>query len=168
MLLASRILFVVMVTAAVLARPAAPPVHAAGTETKPAEDSASELYNQGLELAENGDYAAARKKFEKAHAEDTEDADILNMLAFTMRKTGDLEKAFETYEKALAQRDRFPQAREYLAEAHVQAVLDQVTVLRSYGEEGADQLAAIAEELRRALAEVAAHVPASAKPGRKW
>ena len=41
-------------------------------------------------------YLKAYNKFEKAYAKDKQNADILNYLGYTLRKTGDFEKA-ETY-----------------------------------------------------------------------
>jgi len=129
---------------------------AAGTDSKeePA-NTAESLYNEGLELAEQGRYADAREKFEAAHAEDDRDPETVNMLAFTLRKTGELEKAFALYEEALALRDRFPEAREYLGEAHLQAALQQVEILRSYGPDGAEQLESLLGAIQRAAADAA-------------
>jgi tetratricopeptide (TPR) repeat protein len=94
-------------------------------------------------------------KFEKAYEMDDEDPEILNMLAFTMRKTGDLEGAFAFYEQALALRERFPQAREYLGEAHLQAALLQIQILAGYGAEGEAELAALLDALKRAANQAA-------------
>jgi len=52
------------------------------------------------------------------------------MLAFTQRKTGHLDDAFRNYRRALEISRPFPQAREYLGEAHIQAALQQVEILR--------------------------------------
>jgi tetratricopeptide (TPR) repeat protein len=129
---------------------------AAGSETKEEPKNTWEtLYNEGMELAEEGRHAAARVKFEEAYKLQGDDPDVLNMLAFTMRKTGDLEGAFAMYEKALQKRERFPQAREYLGEAHLQAALKQVYALRSYGAEGQEELNALLDALKRAANEAA-------------
>lgn len=130
--------------------------HASGSDTKEEpKNTADSLYNEGVKLAEEGRHAAARVKFEEAHELKSDDADILNMLAFTMRKTGDLEQAFEVYQRALAQRDQFPQAREYLGEAHIQAALIQIQTLRSYGPEGEQELASLLDVLKRAANQAA-------------
>lgn len=129
---------------------------AAGTESKDEpENTAESLYNEGVELAEEGRYADAREKFEAAYDEDDRDPEIVNMLAFTLRKTGELEKAFEMYEKALDLRDRFAEAREYLGEAHLQAALQQVEILRSYGPDGAEELQSLLSAIQRAAADAA-------------
>lgn len=128
------------------------PARAAESEPKrekPA-DAAQSHYNAGLELVEQGRHAAARVEFEKALELKGEDPDILNMLAFTLRKTGELERAFELYERALTARERFPQAREYLGEAHIQAALHQIRILRGYGAEGQEELEVLLDALRRA------------------
>ena len=125
-----------------------------GTKEAP-KTSAETLYNEGMALVEEGRHAAARVKFEKALQMDGKDPDVLNMLAFTLRKTGELEKAFALYERALDQRERFPQAREYLGEAHIQAALLQIQLLKSYGEEGQEELAALLDALKRAANQAA-------------
>lgn len=129
---------------------------AAGSDTKEEPKTTAEsLYNEGVALSDEGRHAAARVKFEKAYEMDADDPDILNMLAFTMRKTGDLEEAFEIYEEALEKRDRFPQAREYLGEAHLQAALQQIQILKSYGADGEAELAALLDALKRAANQAA-------------
>lgn len=121
------------------------PTHAARTKSKekseaPAPDKASELYEKGLELVDAGEFEKALEQFEKSDRERPNDAETLNMMAFANRKLGRLEAAFELYDQALAVRADFPQAREYLGEAHIQAALEQVRVLRSYGPSGAEEL----------------------------
>jgi tetratricopeptide (TPR) repeat protein len=129
---------------------------AAGSDPKPAlKNTAETLYNEGIVLAEEGRHAAALQKFRAAQELKADDPDILNMIAHSLRKTGELEEAFATYEKALQLRDRFPQAREYLGEAHLQAALIQVQILRSYGTEGEEELATLLEALKRAANEAA-------------
>jgi len=102
------------------------------------KDDATAFFDAGMTLAKAGSFDAARKKFEAANKARKNDPDILNMLAYTQRKTDRLDEAFETYARALDKRSKFPQAREYLGEAHLQAALEQVGVLRSYGDEGAE------------------------------
>ena len=117
----------------------------------PKADKAAEYYNQGLALVEAGDFEKAVKQFEKADKERQDDPEILNMLAFTQRKTGKLDKAFENYARALELRPDFPQAREYLGEAHLQALLEQVRLLGTYGPKGEKELG----QLRDAFAKAA-------------
>lgn len=124
----------------------ATPVHAARTKSKdkseePKPDKATVLYEKGVQLAEAGEFEKALEQFEKSDRERPNDAETLNMMAFANRKLGRLETAFELYDRALAVRADFPQAREYLGEAHIQAALEQVRILRGYGPSGAEELA---------------------------
>ncbi len=125
---------------------------AAGTESKSDADPSAELFNEAKALAESGDYVAARAKLEKAAKAKPDDPEILNLLAFSQRKTGALTAAFKNYTRALELRPRFPAAREYLAEAHVQAALEQLAFLRNYGDEGAEHAAEVQRVLENALA----------------
>jgi Tfp pilus assembly protein PilF len=126
---------------------------AEGTEAK--VDEADQMYERGLELAEAGKFEEALVRFEQANKKRKNDPEILNMLAFCQRKTGDLEHAFENYEKALEIRPDFPQAREYLGEAHLQAALQQIEILRGLGPEGAEQLAELVAALKKAAGQAA-------------
>jgi tetratricopeptide (TPR) repeat protein len=116
----------------------------------PASAGEDAVFARGMELVKDGKYEDARERFEMALKKRKNDPDVLNMLAYTQRKTGHLEDAFENYRKALAGRPKFPQAREYLAEAHLQSVLLQVDVLRGYGPEGQKELDQILSMLRKA------------------
>lgn len=135
----------------------------------PKADKATEHYNSGLELVKAGDFEKALEEFGRADRERRNDPDILNMLAFTKRKLGRLDEAFEIYTKALSIRSEFPQAREYLGEAHLQAALEQVRILRGYGASGEEELRA----LLAAFEEAAFRLGIGKKPGsstapRKW
>lgn len=148
-------LFCLIALVGALSLPAAT-CRAAGSETKEKPKNAAEtLYNEGVALAEEGRHAAALVKFRAAHEQNPGDADVMNMLAHSLRKTGKLDEAFAMYEKALAARENFAKAREYLGEAHLQAALIQVQILRGYGKEGEKELAALLDALRRAANEAA-------------
>jgi len=108
------------------------------------------MYDRGMELAKKGDYEEARKRFEQAVKKEKDNPAFLNMLAYTQRKTGDMEKAFENYEKALKIQPEFPQAREYLGEAHIQAALMQLQILRDYGSKGEEAHEDLVGALKRA------------------
>ena len=120
------------------------------TRSEPEVDEAQEMFNRGMQLTKEGKYEEARERFEKAVSKKKNNPDYLNMLAYTQRKTGNLEDAFENYEKALGERPKFPQAREYLGEAHIQAALLQVEILRGYGAEGQKELGELTAALQRA------------------
>jgi len=65
-------------------------------------------------------YLKAYDKLEKAYAKDKENADILNYLGFTLRKTGNLEKAEIYYLKGLKLDAGHLGINEYLGELYVQ------------------------------------------------
>jgi tetratricopeptide (TPR) repeat protein len=113
-------------------------------------DEVDQLFARGMELVKEGKFKEARVRFERAHDKRKKDPDILNMLAYTQRKTGRLEDAFKNYGKALELKPRFPQAREYLGEAHIQAALLEIETLREYGPEAEKELADLVAVLRTA------------------
>ena len=65
-------------------------------------------------------YLKAYDKFEKAYAKDKKNADILNYLGYTLRKTGDFEKAETYYLKGLELDPKHLGINEYLGELYVQ------------------------------------------------
>ena len=65
-------------------------------------------------------YLKAYNKFEKAYAENKKDADILNYLGYTLRKTGNLKKAEIYYLKGLELDAGHLGINEYLGELYVQ------------------------------------------------
>jgi tetratricopeptide (TPR) repeat protein len=136
-----------------------------GEAGEPEQDEAAQMYARGMELVEKGEYEEARERFEQANKKRKNDPEFLNMLAYTQRKTGEMEKAFENYEKALKIQPEFPQAREYLGEAHLQAVLLQVETLRGYGDKGKQDYDELVAALKRAAETLSAE--AFANPGAK-
>jgi tetratricopeptide (TPR) repeat protein len=132
--------------------------HAAGTSSsswggeQAKEAPVVNLYDQGVAAHERGDYRKAMALFEQALRENRKNPDTLNMLAHTQLKLGLIDESLETYKKALALRSRFPEAREYLGEAYIQAALREVETLRSYGLEGNENR----QDLIKALKEAAA------------
>ena len=65
-------------------------------------------------------YSKAYEKLEKAYAEDKKNPDILNYLGYTLRKTGDFEKAEAYYLKGLELDAGHLGINEYLGELYVQ------------------------------------------------
>jgi tetratricopeptide (TPR) repeat protein len=65
-------------------------------------------------------YIKALNKFEKAYAKDKKNADILNYLGYTLRKTGDFKKAEIFYLKGLSIDAGHLGINEYLGELYVQ------------------------------------------------
>jgi len=108
-------------------------VYAAGSSGNGATDKTS-LYKSGKKLVlrakklEKKDkiekakelYLKAYGKFEKAYAKDKKNADILNYLGYTLRKTGDFEKAEIYYLKGLELDSGHLGINEYLGELYFQ------------------------------------------------
>ncbi len=118
-------------------KPPAKPATPAEAPAKPRlGGSAADLYERGVSLAKAGKFAEALAVFEEADKAQPNDADITNMRAFTMRKTGKVRESLDVYAKALKIRDRFPEAREYLGEAYLLLAHEQLKTLRDYGTEG--------------------------------
>ena len=65
-------------------------------------------------------YLKAYNKFEQAYAKDKKNADILNYLGYTLRKTGDLKKAEKFYLIGLELDANHLGINEYLGELYVQ------------------------------------------------
>jgi tetratricopeptide (TPR) repeat protein len=129
-----------------------------GSETgSPSQDvgslksHAASLYDRGFAASSNKDYQKALELFEQALKEDSNNPDILNMLAHTQRKLGMTDEALANYKKALELRPRFPEAREYLGEAYIQAALQEMATLKSYGSEADENL----EDLTKAFKDAA-------------
>jgi len=139
---------------------------AAGTEyrpppaTKPAtavastSPAAANWFAQGKAALKAKDFAKAEKCFAEAARIEPNNPDTLNELAYSQRKQGKLDDAFTNYGKALKLRPKFPEAREYLGEAHIQAALREIETLKSYGGDGKEEL----EDLTKALQDAAASV----------
>jgi tetratricopeptide (TPR) repeat protein len=131
----------------------------------PQPDQKVDLYEQGLGLVRDERYEEARKLFTALVDKNGKDADALNMLAFTQRKTGDLDAALENYHRALELRPKFPEAREYLGEAYLQLALRELETLRKYGDDGRDEH----KQLVSAFHAVAAQLDGAATgAGSKW
>ncbi len=108
--------------------------YAAGTSNSNESKYKSSLYKQGKKLVlkakkfekknrkEDAEkiYLKALKVFEKAYAENKKNADILNYLGFTLRKTGNFEKAEIFYLKGLEIEAEHLGINEYLGELYVQ------------------------------------------------
>lgn len=131
--------------------------YAAGSPESPESKQRTERpsdYDRGMKLVETGSFVKARRAFEQAVKRSPKDPDALNMLAYSQRKSGQLDEAIETYKRALELRPRFPQAREYLAEAYLQASLKELATLQSYGAHGASEAAQLVTALKTAADEL--------------
>ena len=108
-------------------------VYAAGSSGDGGKDEVS-LYKSGKKLVLRAKklekknkvekakklYLKAYDKFEKAYAKDKKNADILNYLGYTLRKTGNLEQAEIYYLKGLELDSKHLGINEYLGELYVQ------------------------------------------------
>ncbi len=122
-------------------------------------------YDEGMKLVRTGEYAKAREIFEQALREAPSHPDVLNMLAYSQRKTGSIDLAIETYKRALRLRPNFPLAREYLGEAYLQASLRELTALQRAGRSATSEHAMLLRALHEALEELP---PAPEGSGRRW
>ena len=111
-------------------------VYAAGTSSAGGENKYGKegLYKEGKKLvirakklekknkSEKAEklYIKAYNKFEKAYSKNKKNPDILNYLGFTLRKTGNLEKAEIFYLKGLELDAGHLGINEYLGELYVQ------------------------------------------------
>lgn len=120
----------------------------------------TDYYAKGLKMTEAGKHAEALALYRKAERADRRSPDTMNMIAYSSRKLGDLDTAFEYYEKALTLRPDFPQAREYLAEAHLQAALAQARWLKERGAKS--ELADVVDAFKLAADAAAEGRPANA------
>jgi len=115
-----------------------------------APSAVADAFDQGQRAIKAKDYRTASGYFRTALQNQPNNPEVLNMLAFSERKQGNLDEAFEYYAKALVLRPRFPEAREYLAEAHLQAALQEYHTLQQYGVDGKEEVTELAKEFGEA------------------
>ncbi|MCB4791551.1 MAG: tetratricopeptide repeat protein [Elusimicrobia bacterium] len=121
-------------------------------EKRDAPETAMSLYDKGVAADKAGDNETAFDYFKQALKKDKKNPDILNMLAHSERKLGMINEAIDDYWKALKIRPKFPQAREYMGEAYIQATLKEIETLKSYGIEAEEEY----NDLIKAFKEAAA------------
>jgi predicted Zn-dependent protease len=124
-------------------------------------------FEQAEASARAGDCRKATSLLVDVLADSPENADALNLLAYCQRKAGRLEEAFANYKKALDLKPEFPRAREYLGEAHLQGVLQQIEILRGYGAPAQKELDELVAALREA-AQKADAAPAAPAVREGW
>ena len=117
---------------------------------QPKNPAAVSLYDQGVQASQHNDFQKALPLFEQALQQDPNNPDILNMLAHSQRKTGSIDEAIVNYQKALALRPKFPEAREYLGEAYIDAALKEAQTLKSYGSDGQEELEDLTNDIKEA------------------
>ena len=111
-------------------------------------------YFRGTKLIKAGKFGEARKALERARSMEPKHPDVLNMLAYSQSKTGALDLAIDNYKNALRQRPDFPQAREYLGEAYLEAALRELTALERAGTTAEREHAALLRALHDATAKL--------------
>ncbi len=98
------------------------------------------------------DYAGALRELRDL-AEDNQQADVYNLMGFTLRKTGDFKTSLTYYTKALELQPDHKAAREYLGELYIETgdmpkAEEQVSVLKQLCPTGCEEL----EDLQDAIA----------------
>jgi Flp pilus assembly protein TadD len=97
------------------------------------------------------DYAGALAEL-RAIAEDTQQADVYNLLGYTLRKTGDFKTSLTYYTKALELQPDHKAAREYLGELFVETgnldkAKEQLAALQRLCPDGCEER----EDLQKAI-----------------
>jgi len=116
--------------------------------------SAVSLYDKGVKADKTGDFKTALKYFNQANDQDRNNPEILNMLAHSQRKLGMIDEALANYNHALKIRPNFPEAREYLGEAYIQAAVREIEMLKGYGKAGDEQRDDLVKALKSAAGSV--------------
>lgn len=98
------------------------------------------------------DYAGALAEL-RGLAEDNQQADVYNLMGFTLRKTGDYRTSLTYYTKALELQPDHKAAREYLGELYVETgdmakAEEQVATLKQLCPAGCEEL----EDLQKTIA----------------
>ncbi len=97
------------------------------------------------------DYTGAQAELRDL-AEDHQQADVYNLLGFTLRKTGDFKTSLTYYTKALELQPDHKGAREYLGELYVETgnmdkAKEQLATLKQLCPSGCEEL----EDLQKAI-----------------
>ncbi|TAW17971.1 tetratricopeptide repeat protein [Rhizobium ruizarguesonis] len=98
------------------------------------------------------DYAGALAEL-RSLAEDNQQADVYNLMGYTLRKTGDYRTSLTYYTKALELQPDYRAAREYLGELYVETgemakAEEQVSSLKQLCPSGCEEL----EDLQKVIA----------------
>lgn len=85
-----------------------------------ASDGAPAELDEVLDLIERRDYAGAIQSLESVVSDAPNNADALNLLGYSHRKSGDREKALDYYQRALAIEPKHKGANEYLGQLYLE------------------------------------------------
>ncbi len=115
-------------------------------DTVTPDNAANPDYMAVKAQVDNGDYNTALTKLSALEKETPNDPDILNLIGFSLRKTGHPEQALDYYNRALAQNPEHLGANEYLGELYLEMKQPAKAAERLAG--GCRKLAAIARNTR--------------------
>lgn len=97
------------------------PAAAAPAETKTDAPAAAGVVAEAQALADGGKHSDAEKLLAAAIKKGEKSPEAFNLLGFSQRKQGKFKPAIASYEKALKAKPDYPQAKEYLAVAYLNA-----------------------------------------------
>jgi tetratricopeptide (TPR) repeat protein len=122
------------------------------TPSPTATPSSSSAYDTALNKINAGDYQGAIPLLQQSIAQDPNNADALNELGFSLRKTGNLQDSLAAYQKALALNPGHVDANEYLGELYLQMkrpdlAQKQLDVLAKLCPSGCEQRSDLQEQL---------------------
>ena len=109
-----------LVLALSLAAPAAWAASTGSSTSSSASTAPSSDYDKGKKAADDGDYQTALSYLSQAVGADPTNADAYSMLGFSYRKLGNVEKALENYNAALAITPDHVGANEYIGELYLE------------------------------------------------
>jgi predicted Zn-dependent protease len=89
-------------------------------DTVTPDNAANPDYMAVKAQVDNGDYNAALARLTALEQETPNDPDILNLIGFSLRKTGHPDQALDYYNRALAQKPDHLGANEYLGELYLE------------------------------------------------
>ena len=90
---------------------------AAGSDS---DDAPTSEYSLAKKALDDGDYDVAINKLRTLHEKEPKNADVLNLLGYGYRKTGDFDQARDYYLKALAIDPQHRGANEYIGELYLE------------------------------------------------
>lgn len=89
-------------------------------DTVTPDNAANPDYMAVKAQVDNGDYSAALTRLSALEQETPNDPDILNLIGFSLRKTGHPDQALAYYNRALARKPDHLGANEYLGELYLE------------------------------------------------
>jgi predicted Zn-dependent protease len=89
-------------------------------DTVTPDNAANPDYMAVKSLVDAGDYKSALSRLTALDQETPNDPDILNLIGFSLRKTGHPDQALDYYNRALAQNPAHLGANEYLGELYLE------------------------------------------------